>query len=818
MKVKENELVKKLIKDHGVQLDDLIMKIKSYLPDFNEDKFREAFAFAAVAHDGQMRKQAGVPYIVHPFETVKILTNIHADETTLIAALMHDVPEDTEYTLDEIEKRFGKKVAYLVEGITKLSKVHYRHDMQKREVESLKKLFIHVAQDPRTMLIKLADRLHNMRTLEYMDVPEKRIRKARETLEIFAPIASLLGIKEIQAELEDLCFKNLFPDLYYELRDKVAEDRGNNKKHQEEILQTVEKELGDIGIDAIVYSQERNLYEIYKFLSRERKSVQDYESRFQISILVTTVPECYQVLGLIHNLYKPIANSFQDYISLPQANGYQSLHTSVFGNKGIVTKFIIRTNHMHYEAQYGVAARYFIKGSVDSNLFENNDPRSQWVEEVIEIQKEEIDRDQFMDDLKSDVFQDRINVFTPKGQAVNLPVGSTCIDFAYNIHTEVGHRAIRAIVNQNNVPLSHVLGKGDVIKIVTSEYPKSPSYEWLNFAKTSFAKKKMKEYFRKESRTSKIIVGRKMLQKEYDRAGLGLVNNISKWRISKFSEKYSLLKIESLEDILVQIAEGSIAPLDFINIIYKNDADKSHKKHDLNNASANEKLIKFSIKVTCETFVNIAKIVEIWQDRRSEVFMQIGEIKSNYFDQKMTIRSTMFAKDYETLSRICSEIEQVDGVKEVTRVFRWRKVGFIAVSLVTFGIWALHPFLLYYLANNQILSTGQQLILINVLVYSGMLILFGLILSEKHYTETSFPGLRESNRLWLITYLLSFFALATVLFEIYAYQLEVNWLAYAILTIVLFTYLTSQYIHFRKTRKNTKFYYQQNYPKSGESA
>jgi GTP diphosphokinase / guanosine-3',5'-bis(diphosphate) 3'-diphosphatase len=285
---KAEKLLDTLQKQYKLDLEGLISSIHSYNTDFNENKFREAFAFAAIAHDGQTRKQEGLPYIIHPFETAKILTQIHADEPTLIAALLHDVPEDTPYTLEQIESRFGKQVAYMVEGITKLSKVHYRHDMQQREIESMKKLFIHVAEDPRTMLIKLADRLHNMRTLEYMDVPEKRLRKARETLEIFTPIAKLLGIKELQAELEDLCFLNLYPEDYAKLKAKVQESRKENSKYLDRMIEDTEKALKEQKIDAIVYSFQENLYHTFKRLRLENTPIEELDVTFSINIIAST--------------------------------------------------------------------------------------------------------------------------------------------------------------------------------------------------------------------------------------------------------------------------------------------------------------------------------------------------------------------------------------------------------------------------------------------------------------------------------------------------------------------------------------------------
>jgi guanosine-3',5'-bis(diphosphate) 3'-pyrophosphohydrolase len=630
------DIVEQLVKAKLIDLEKLIGTIKSYLPDFNEQKFREVFRFAAEAHHGQMRKQEGVPYIVHPFETAKILASLHADEITLTAALLHDVPEDTQASLDQIEQKFGKKVAYLVQGITKLSKVHYRNDMQKREIESLKNLFIHVGEDPRTMIIKLADRLHNMRTLEYMDVPEKRMRKARETLEIFAPIASLLGIKELQAELEDLCFQNLYPEYYQQLKSTVEEAKKAHTKDLNEILSKVENILSEKQIDAIVYSQQTNLYPIYKDLIQRNLQIKDYQIKFYINILVSEVSECYETMGIIHSLYRPKPNSFEDYISVPKSNGYQSIHTSIFGNSGVISTICIRTHQMHFQNQYGITTSYFQNEGKSAHALLDKDPRATWLEQAINIEDLESNQANYLDDLKKDIFQDRISVFTPKGKVVSLPLNSTCIDFAYSIHTEVGNRALRAQVNNQNVSLSHILKKGDLVNIITTDYPKSPSHEWFSFAKTTFAKKKMREFFKKESRSSKIKTGRQLLQKEYDRAGLGLVADLPKWKIEKIVNFYSQLEIENFDDVFINVAEGSIVPLDLINLISVGIRKSSGRHNKIMSDFLSDKLVQFNLKITCEPYVDLANLLEEINNKKDRVILTDQKLNLISFPAKCT--------------------------------------------------------------------------------------------------------------------------------------------------------------------------------------
>lgn len=791
------ELIASLQKNFQVDLEGLIKTIKSYNPEFNEHKFRQAFEFAALAHEGQERKQQGLPYIVHPFETAKILTQIHADETTLIASFLHDVPEDTSHSLEEIEKRFGKQVAYMVEGITKLSKVHYRHDMQQREVESMKRLFIHVAEDPRTMLIKLADRLHNMRTLEYMDIPEKRLRIARETLEIFTPIASLLGIKELQAELEDLCFINLFPKDYAKLRAKVLAAREKYSEEQTKMITDTEKALKANKIDAIVYTYQENLYRTYNRLKRTGKTIDELDATFLINVIVNDSASCYEALGEVHSLYKPQPGKFKDYISLPKANGYQSLHTTVFGNKGINTKYCIRTNQMHFEAQYGIAASYFTPDSHKHKLFSTEDPRSNWVEDAIQIHKEQNQESKYFDELKNYVFQDRITVFTPKGLAFDLPMNATSVDFAYCVHTEVGNRAIRAVVNGNNVPLDYQLHKGDVVRIITTDYAKGPSYEWLSFAKTPQARKVMKDYFKKESVASKVQVGRTMLQKEYDRAGMGLVNNLPKWKIQQVAQNFPSLNIQNTENILVHIAEGTISTVDVINLIGSQPKGTPEMLSEEVGVLPRQKLTKLSIRVVCDASVNFTELANTLQKRKDSFFLISGNTKYDFLNNKIVYRANLLVRGYSDISNICRDLESVPGVEEVQRLFFTKKILFFLGGLFTFAFWAVHPLALYYITKQWDANPEEIRLVANTVLFVGLFILFTLIFFLKTYTEHSFPEYREGIKLWQLAYVLSFFALLTIFMEIYIYQLNFDWAWVLASVILIFAYLTGQYIYYK---------------------
>ncbi len=783
------ESLQKLVEKNILDPKSLIIQIKGYMPNFDDQKFLEALEFAAMAHQGQMRKQIGVPYIVHPFETTKILVNLHADETTLIASLLHDVPEDTEHSLKEIASRFGPKVAYLVEGITKLSKVHYRNDMLQRDVETLQKLFVHIAEDPRTILIKLADRLHNMCTLEFMENPEKRIRKARETLEIFGPIAGLLGIRELQTELEELCFINLFPKQYTELKKLVEQSRKASQKELEQSIEEVKKVLKENGMNAVVYSKYPTIYSIFKSLTQNGKNLNDYEQRFRFDIIVDKTTQCYQSLGIIHSLYRPVPGAIRDYISSPKPAGYQGLHTTAFGIKGIKIKFLIRTNQMNIHAQYGIVANNFIN-KPNTNI-QDIFNCSQWVEEAINIQKADLSETDYLHKLKSDIFIDKINIITPKGDAIELPKDSTCIDFSYAIHTQVGNRAIRAQVNNLDVPLNHILKKRDVVKIITTDYPKAPNYEWLFFAKTPLARNRIKEFFKKESRASKIQLGRKILQKEYDRAGLGIVSQPSKWKLKKIATAFSNLQLSNLEDILVNIAEGAISAMELVSIISPvstSDISKPQKPTDF------KKLIKLDIKVKAEPDVNFSDLEAVISSHKDFAYLLKSKISFNPLTQKVIVHATILVRTYNDISKICTNMEHLDGVIRVDRLFWKRKIVFFIVSIFTFAVWIIHPFIMNYIASNWIVKNPHEELLPNSILFAGLFVLVGLIFTIKNFTENSIPELRESPRLWVIAYVLCFFAFLTIVMEIYFFHIEFNWILALISMVLVFAYLTGHYL------------------------
>lgn len=782
----------------GLDLEGLVRGVKKYMPALNEQKFRKAFYFAAEAHQGQTRKD-GSPYIVHPFEAVRILTSLQVDEDTLIAAFLHDVPEDTNHTVREIEARFGKRTAFLVDGVTKLAKVHYQHDMAKRQIESLKKLFIHTAEDPRIILIKLADRLHNMRTLKFIDKDEKRVRISRETLEIFVPIANLLGIEELKSELEDLCFRYLFPDEYQALHERMRHNRVKNQAILDNTVKIVEEELKKNKIMATVYGRQRNVYNIYKKIVAQGKSLDEADKTIHIRILVQDKEQCYQALGIIHNLFKPKPGKFKDYIAVPKINGYQSLHSSVFGFNGITAEFQIRSNNMHLEAEYGIAVHYFNLAEKKNkrNVMEE-DRRSGWVTKIVNLQKDEAQFDDFMDDLKLDVFRDRIFVFTPRGDAIDLPQDATCIDFAYEIHSEVGNRALKADINGKIVPMNTVLQNGDTVSIITSDIPKGPSRSWLAFAKTNAAKHKIRDYFKKISYEEKLRTGRALLRKEFDRAGLGSIKFVPHKKIRAFCNSYNN-QYHSLDDILIAIGEGTLSTLDFIGFVYPTGKNRSNlslwhyfERPAIKKDSFTRRPVEIKI-LSKDSVGQLEKILKVMSDQH------INVLKTRAYVSRLTgdfvSKQVVTVNNFAQVSELFESLEHIDGVKKVERLFLHRRLSFIFGLFLTFAFWAAHPFVLQYIIEK--FAKQSDPLILGIVDYIGILMLFAMVFFLRKITQSSFSELKETSIFWVMTYVLSAFALLTTAVEIYFFKLSFDWWLVGGSILAIFAYLTAGFIKFR---------------------
>lgn len=634
-------------------IDRLVKVALAYIPELNEKRLREAFEFARNAHEGQERKD-GSPYITHPWNAAMILTKMHVDEDTLIACLLHDVPEDTPHTLEEIGQLFGAKVMFLVDGITKLSKVHYQNDMATRQIESLKKLFIHSAQDPRVILIKLADRLHNMQTLESVSKPEKRERIARETLEIFVPVANLFGVWEVKNKLEDLCFKTLMPEQYHQISEMVDASEYKRQNILKKTIPMVEKLLDTKRIPFIsVEGREKNVYSIYKKMQSSGKSFKDIYDLIGIRIIVDDIGACYQTLGIVHQAFRPKIGRLKDYIAIPKTNGYQSIHTTVFGVDGVLTEFQIRTHDMHLENEYGVAAHYFYTNAKKKNQLEKNEKKYAWVQQILDLQRSGSSNEHFLDYLKLDVFQDRIFVFTPKGYVVDLPVGSNVIDFAYHIHSDLGMLAVSAEVNGIPVGLTASLHSGDTVYIVTSEESDGPQVEWLSSVHTTLAKTRIREFLKEKDKTEVIQSAEVAVDfqlKVLGLMGIQVLNDLQKVSVM---ERY---KAKTWEDLLYELGKGTIDFKDFFHALYTEDemiGKKEAKHHDVQlHVEVNNRvgLLRDLTNVLAQMNVNIKSIA--------------SDIKKNGV---VHLYFTLEIEDLNQYEKVMNALVQVDSVLKVVR-------------------------------------------------------------------------------------------------------------------------------------------------------
>ena len=495
---------------------DLIQRVRRYHPSDDLSMIEKAYDLAAKAHAQQKRK-SGEPYIIHPLYVAIILADLEMDQETIAAGLLHDVVEDTIYTKEDLQREFGDDVANLVDGVTKLQKIKLSGDyaskteqQQEMQAENLRKMFLAMVKDIRVILIKLADRLHNMRTLQHQP-PEKQKRIAQETLDIYSPIADRLGISKIKVELDDLSLKYLKPDIYNELVEKVSERKQEREKYVQEIAQEVRQKVNEAGIEAQVDGRVKHYFSIYKKMVNQNKTLDQIYDLFAVRIIVNTVKDCYAALGVIHEMYKPIPGRFKDYIAMPKANGYQSLHTTLIGHTGQPFEIQIRTYEMHREAEYGIAAHWKYKVSSDGKKVDTSEQEKLvWLRQILEWQQSMSDNKEFMSLLKTDLdlFSDQVYCFTPQGEVKSLPAGSTPIDFAYAVHSAVGNKMVGARVNGKLVNIDYQIQNGDVVEIITSQNSRGPSLDWLSVCKSASAKSKINQWFKKDQKEENIVRGK----------------------------------------------------------------------------------------------------------------------------------------------------------------------------------------------------------------------------------------------------------------------------------------------------------------------
>jgi len=554
----------------GLDFAVLEKKILSYSPSADLNLIRKAYEFAKKAHSGQHRV-SGELFIFHPLEVAKILADLELDLTTIAAGLLHDVVEDTQYTIDDIQTNFGSEIALLVDGVTKLGKLEFK-TKEEQQAENLRKMFFAMAKDIRIILIKLADRLHNMRTLKSMP-KEKQLEKAMETLDIFAPLAHRLGISKVKWELEDLAFRYLEPNHYYELVEKVAKKRQERENHINKMIDILKERLTFSGIAAEIQGRPKHFYSIYKKMKDQNKTFEQIYDLTAVRVIVSTVKDCYGALGVIHTLWKPIPGRFKDYVAMPKPNMYQSLHTTVIDFSGDPLEIQIRTYDMHKTAEYGIAAHWRYKeGDKNNSDFEQ---KLSWLREILDWQRDLKDAKDFMETLKIDLFTDEVYVFTPKGDVIDLPIGSCPIDFAYRIHTDIGNRCVGAKVNGKMVPLDYKLVNGDIIEIITSGHSNGPSRDWLNIVKSPQAKSKIRQWFKKERRDENIARGKEMLEKEARRQGYDL------YQLIKYDFMNNLLKrmsFTNMDDMYAAIGYGAVTTKQTLQKIL--DEYKKNVQHD----------------------------------------------------------------------------------------------------------------------------------------------------------------------------------------------------------------------------------------------
>lgn len=525
-------------------------KALSVNQNLNIEKLEKAYNLAFEAHDGQTRV-SGEPYITHPLEVAYILADLELDCDTLVSALLHDVVEDTDYTLEDIKKEFGENVAIIVDGVTKLGKIQYT-TAEEQQVENIRKMLLAMAKDVRVILIKLADRLHNMRTLTAKSEIKQR-EKARETLEVYAALAHRLGMSKIKWELEDLSLRFIDPVAYKEITESINLKKQERERFINDIMETLREKTAEMDIETQVTGRAKHFYSIYRKMFTQNKSIDELYDLFAVRVIVNSITECYAVLGMVHELYHPIPGRFKDYIAMPKPNMYQSLHTTVIGPNGTPFEIQIRTWDMHRVAEYGIAAHWKYKEGVDKKT--EADSKLEWIRQLLEIQNSVVDTDDFMRTLKIDLFADEVFVFTPRGDIVNLPAGSTPIDFAFSIHSAVGCKMQGVKVNGKIATLDYILQNGDIVEVMTSSAVKGPSRDWLKLCKTSQARSKINQWLKKERREENVQHGKDLIERELKRVNLTHSQLFRNEWVEMLCKKYTF---SSIDDIYAAVGYGGL--------------------------------------------------------------------------------------------------------------------------------------------------------------------------------------------------------------------------------------------------------------------
>ncbi|MDD2430415.1 MAG: bifunctional (p)ppGpp synthetase/guanosine-3',5'-bis(diphosphate) 3'-pyrophosphohydrolase [Firmicutes bacterium] len=587
-----------------MEIGDLLQRMRQYTSEDGLKLVKKAYEFAKNAHDGQFR-ESGEAYIEHPLEVSYILADLELDVDTIVAGLLHDVVEDTAIREETIKEEFNEQVALLVDGVTKLEKIPTL-SKEEQQAENIRKMFLAMAKDLRVVLIKLADRLNNMRTLRYLS-PERQKKNARETLEIYAPLAHRLGMWRIKWELEDLAFRYLYHDEYYYIVEKVAKNRNERETFINDVIEKLKTRLEELDIHAEIYGRPKHFYSIYLKMVKQGKEFEEIYDLTAVRVIVDSVKDCYGVLGTVHTLWKPMPGRFKDYIAMPKSNMYQSLHSTVIGDNGEPFEVQIRTWEMHRTAEYGIAAHWKYKEG--SKGHESMDEKLTWLGRILEWQREMKDVEEFMETLKIDLFEDEVFVFTPKGDVVTLPTDSTPVDFAYEVHTAVGNTCVGAKVNGKIVPLDYRLKTGEFVEILTSKHS-SPSQDWINFVKTSKAKNRIRQKLRELQREDSIVKGKELLQRECRRMEW---EPSSLLLIDKLEELSKDLNYSSIDDLYAAIGYGTITSGSVLRALV-GDREYNARKRDLRTkqlVKSSQKVVKpgaaVSVKGTDNMLIKLAK-------------------------------------------------------------------------------------------------------------------------------------------------------------------------------------------------------------------
>jgi len=528
-------------------MEDFIKKLTVYNDNYDAELLERVYLKARDLHKDQKRK-SGEPYIIHPMAVAVILAELGMDDRTIAAGLLHDVVEDTVYTLQELEKEFGPEIAMLVDGVTKLTSL-VLESKETRQAENVRKMFLAMSKDIRVLIIKLSDRLHNMRTIQYQS-PEKIREKCQETLDIYAPLAARLGIYAFKFEMEDISFKMLEPEAYNALDEQMRVRQTQRSEIVEDVIAQISATLNELGIDYEIYGRQKHYYSIYKKMQFQQKGIDEIFDLNAVRVIVDTVKDCYGVLGTVHTMWTPIPGRFKDYIAMPKPNRYQSLHTTLIGKNGVPFEVQIRTKEMHRVAEYGIAAHWKYKERIESD---DEEVKLAWVRQMLETQQDEKDPRAFVENLKMDLFTNQVFVFTPKGDVMELPAGSTPLDFAFKIHTDIGAKCTGAKVNGKMVPIDYKLQNGEIIDIVTSANSKGPNMDWLKIVKTSGAKNKIRQYLKRENRSDNAEKGRKLLEKTAQRKGWDLQIMLKNSYIVKAAKAQNF---ETVEDLYNSVSYG----------------------------------------------------------------------------------------------------------------------------------------------------------------------------------------------------------------------------------------------------------------------